>query len=442
MLTTSVERLEGVSVKLTVTVAAAEVDAAIDSTYKRMGQKYRFPGFRPGKAPRPVLDQQLGRENILAEATEEVVNSTYSKALDAENLRPIESPELDELDTVVPGEDYTYAAQIDVRPKLEIASTEGFSVELPERDVNDADIDEQVESLRDRFATLEVVEGRAAAQNDFVLISFTGLVDGEPYEGNEVDRYLYEMGRGLMPEEFDTAIVGLNPGESIKVEFPIPETSANPEFAGKNASFDITVHEVKEKVLPEVDEEFASNVGGFESLEDLREDLRVRINLQKGPAHDRLKERRVRAAVAERLIGEVPEAMVISTQSSMTRDFMAMLDEQGMNIKEYLDASGVDMDTFERDISEQAVQSVREDLALEALFRALGMEITDEDLAAEFDEIARVTESSVEDARKRWEDNGLMGVLREQIMHRRAVAWLLENAEVTLQAAESTEEQA
>lgn len=440
MLTTSVDRLEGIAVKLTVTVPAADVDAAIDRAYKAIAKQVKVPGFRPGKAPRTVLDTMIGRESILAEATEDVVNSTYSKALDLEALRPIESPELEELETVEPGTEFTYSAQIDVRPELALSSYDGVTVALPEREATDADVDEQMEMIRERYATLELVEDRGVEKDDFVLVSFTGLVGGEPYEGNQVDKYLYEMGRGMMPEEFDAGIIGLKAGDETTVEFEIPDTSSNPEFVGKTASFSITVHEVKAKVLPALDDEFASNVGGFETLAELREDLKTRIDLQKGPAYDRLRERRARVALAERLEGEIPEAMIVSRQSSMTRDFISMLEEREMNIMQYLEGSGIDMDTFEADIREQAIQSVREDLALESLFRNKGFEITDEDLATEFEEIAKVAESSVEEARQRWEENGMMGVLREQITHSKAVDWLLENITVTPEAPESTEE--
>lgn len=440
MLTTSVDRLEGIAVKLTVTVPAADVDAAIDRAYKAIAKQVKVPGFRPGKAPRSVLDTMIGRDTILAEATEDVVNSTYSKALDLEALRPIESPELEELETVEPGAEFTYSAQIDVRPELALSSYDGVTVALPERDATGADVDEQMEMIRERYATLELVEDRGVEKDDFVLVSFTGLIGGEPYEGNQVDKYLYEMGRGMMPEEFDAGIIGLKAGDETTVEFEIPDTSSNPEFVGKTASFSITVHEVKAKVLPALDDEFASNVGGFETLAELREDLKTRINLQKGPAYDRLRERRARVALAERLEGDVPEAMIVSRQSSMTRDFISMLEEREMNIMQYLEGSGIDMDTFEADIREQAIQSVREDLALESLFRKLGLEIADEDLAAEFEEIAKVAESTVEEARQRWEENGMMGVLREQITHSKAVDWLLDNITVTPEAPESTEE--
>lgn len=438
MLTTSVERLEGVTVRLTVTVPADEVDAAIERAYKSAAAKVKVPGFRPGKAPKPMLESMLGREYLMAEATEDVVNTTYTLALDKESLRPIEAPELEELDTVEEGKDFTYSADIDVRPELTLSGIDGFSITLPGKEATEEEVDAQIALARDRFASLEPVEDRGAEENDFALLSFVGTVEGEGYEGNQVDKYLYELGRGLMPPEFDAGIIGLKGGDTTVVEFVIPDTTSNPDFAGKNAAFDITVHEVKKKVLPELDDEFAAQVGGFDSFEEMRADLKTRISAQKAVSYERLREQRSREAAAERLEGEVPEAMIVARQGSMTRDFITMLEGQDMMIDQYLAQAGVDMDTFEADMRVQATQTVREDLALEALFRALEMEITDADVDEELKEVAQATDSSPEDARARWEEMGLMAVLREQIMQRKAVMWLLDNVEVV----EATDEPA
>jgi trigger factor len=286
---------------------------------------------------------------------------------------------------------------------------------------------------RERFASLEPVEDRGVEVDDFVLLSFTGTVDGEAYEGNEVDKYLYEMSRGLMPPEFDTGIIGAKPGDERDIEFVIPETSSNVDFVGKTAGFHVVVHEIKAKKLPEIDDEFAGNVGGFDSVDDMVADLKTRIDLQKATDYDRAKERSLRELVASRLEGDVPEAMTESRQGTMMRDFLAMLESREIPVDEYLASSGVDMDTLEADIRTQAEQSVREDLALEALFRALGMEVSTEDLEAELHDIAESTGASLEDARKRWEELGLMSVVTEQIMHRKAVQWLLDNATVTVE---------
>lgn len=433
MLTTSVERLEGIKVKLTVTVPATTVDEAIEKAYKAIGSKVKIPGFRPGKAPRPMIDSMIGRDYILQEATEEVVNSTYPIALDLEKLRPIESPMMDELDSVEPGTEFTYSTEIDLRPELALSEDKDWTVTLPPREASQRDIDLRINDARDRFATLEPVEDRGVAADDFVLLSFVGTVDGEAYEGNTVDKYLYEMGMGQMPAEFDAAIVGAKAGDEVRAEFAIPDTSSNPDYVGKTAGFDITVHEIKAKKLPEIDDEFAANMG-FDSVEELTTDLKSRLDLQAATEHDRAKERALRELAASRLVGEVPAAMIDSRAQTMVRDFMSMLDTRQLTLDGYFAATGLTNETFEADMRVQGEQSVREDLALEALFRAQGMEVTDADIDAELADIAEATKTSPEDARKRWEEMGLMTVVAEQIMHGKAVAWLIDNATVAIKA--------
>ena len=430
MLNTSVERLEGTNVKITVTVTADEVDAAISASYSKLGAKVRVPGFRNGRAPRAVVDNYVGRDYVLAEATEDLINTTYPRAIDAEELRTIDAPEMDEIDTVKEGEEYAYAAQVELRPELLLTSTDDFSVTVPAKEASDAEVEMQITMLQDRFATLEPVSDRPLAVNDFALISFVGYVDGEPYEGNEVDKYLYEMGQGLMPEEFDAGIVGMEVDGTTRVEFAIPDTSSNPEFVGKTAQFDVTVHEVKAKVLPMLDDEFAGNMG-FDTLEEMRADMRSRISVQKLVAHDREKERGLKAELAKRLEGDTPDAMVRQRTGNMLRDFQAMLEQREMTMESYLQATGVTPETIEADIAGQAAQSVKEDLALEALFRAKGMEVADADIDEELNTIAEGTETTPDEARKRWEEMGLLPVVTEQIMHRKAVEWLMENAAVT-----------
>ncbi len=442
MLTTSVERLEGNLVKLTVTISADEVDASIAEAYKRVSGKVKLAGFRPGKAPRQVIDTAVGRDYVLADATEDLVNIVYPRALDAEMLRPIESPEMEEMDTVVEGEEFTFTADVIVRPELPLTSSDGLAVELPGREATDAEIAEQIDMARERFATLEPVEDRGVAADDFVLVSFTGTVDGEPYEGNVVDKYLYEMSRGLMPPEFDEGLMAATPGAEIHIEFEVPDNGSNDEYAGKTAGFDVVVHEIKSKKLPELNDEFASNVG-YDSLEDLNADVRKRVEMSKGLSHDRVKERRLREALAERLEGEIPQSMIDSRKSQMFRDFMTMLEQRGIDMGQYLQSTGTDFETVDADITAQAAGSVREDLALEALFREKGLEVTDEDMEHELDVIAEATDTTVEAARQRWQDMGLIAIVREQVMQRKAYEWLLENVtitEVSGEPAESTEE--
>jgi trigger factor len=437
VLTTSVERLEGTVVKLTVTVPAEDVDSSIADAYGRVGVKLRIPGFRKGKAPRPVVDNYVGREYVLAEATEGLVNDWYPRAVDAERLRPIDSPELDELDPVEPGKDYTFALEVVLRPELELESYEDITVEVPRREVIDADIDAQLEEVRERFASLQPVEDRGVAENDFVLLSFVGYVNGETYDGNEVDKYLYEMGRGLMPVEFDQGILGLKAGNETHVEFDIPDTSSNPDYVGKKAQFDVTIHEVKAKVLPPVDDDFASEMG-FEGVEPMRADLRQRLDVERLMAFNRAKEKHAREALATRTPGEIPQPMIKSRAGSLETDFNTRLRDQGLTLEQYAEMTGLTRETFEAEIERDAEQQVREDLALESLFRKLGLEVTDEDLDKELEDIANASHTTVDEAREKWQKMGLMAVIAEGVMHRRAVGWAMENVK-TVEVEEAAE---
>ncbi len=436
---TSVEKLEGTNVKLSVTVPAEDVDKAIDGVYSSVANQVKIPGFRKGKAPRPVIDSHVGRDYILTEATEEIVNSTYSRAVDAEGLRPIESPEISDLEPVKPGEEFTYVAEVETRPELTLSSYQGISVELPPSTASDREIDAQIEYMAERFATLEPVTERGVQVEDFVLLSFVGKVDGEDYDGNTVDKYLYEMSRGLMPVEFDAGLIGVEAGAERHIEFPIPESTSQPDYVGRIASFDVTVHEIKAKVLPPIDDEFAGNVGGFDSVEDLRADLREKMDAQKGVAQMQLKEREVRSAVAANLEGDIPEALVRSRSGAMLRDFMTGLETRDTTFENYVQATGVSPDKIQADIEAQALESVREELALEALYRALDLDVTDDDIDEELRLVSgegegegeSEGESSAEDLRKRWEEAGVMTAVREQIMQKKAVLWLLDNVKVT-----------
>ncbi|MBN2840602.1 MAG: trigger factor, partial [Coriobacteriia bacterium] len=263
------------------------------------------------------------------------------------------------------------------------------------------------------------------------LISFVGTVDGEEYEGNHVDKYLYELGRGLMPVEFDEALIGVGPGGSAVAEFVVPDTSSNEELVGKTARFEIEVHEVKSKILPPLDDEFAASVGGFDTYEEYRADVREKLDSAKATGHAHKVETEVLGALVDRLEGDVPEEMVESRAASMTREFFENLESRGISLQQYVEATGAQPDQIQADLKEQAAVRVREELALEALFRAKGFEVTDADVEAAIVGIAGHEGEDAAQLRESLGTSGTLPILREQIMHRKAVEWLMENTVVT-----------
>ena len=426
---TSIERLDGDNAKITVTVPAAEVDEAISAAYAAVGAKLRIPGFRPGKAPRPVIDTHVGREAVLADAQEEIVSDSYGRAVSELDVRTIGRPDVGELDMVEPGKDFTYVAEVQLRPELTLTDATDFTVTVPSKTATDREVDAQIEQVRERFATLESAE-IPVGENDFALISFVGTVDGEPYDGNTVDKYLYELGRGMMPEEFDAALIGTEPGGSAIAEFEIPDTSSNDEFVGKQARFEIEVHEVKTKVLPELDDEFAASAGGFDTMEEYRTDVREKLDSAKLAGHGREVERAVLTELVTRLEGEVPQEMIDSRANAMAREFFESLEERGMSPAEYMQVTGLTPDRLESDLHEQADGRVREELALEALFATRGFEVSEEDLRDAVREIAGGDTEAAEELNADLARNGALPLVKEQVIHRRALKWLMDNAEV------------
>lgn len=426
----SVERLEGNRVRLTVESTPDEVRDAITEAYARVSRSMKLPGFRPGKAPRPLIDTHVGREKVLAEALEELVERSYPRALDELDLRPMERPDTGELDELVEGEGHTYTAEFDTRPEMKLTGIDNLTATVPPSKTTDAEIDAQIDYIRERFATLEVVEDRGVADGDFALISFVGTVDGQPAEDLTVDKYLYEVGKGIMPTQFDDGLKGATVGSSVHIEFDVPETAANTDYVGKPAAFDVEVHEIKAKTLAVADDEFAGNVGGFETIAELREDIRTKLDENKAAAHGRLIERGARDSLSARLVGDVPPALVDSRAESMGEEFFESLQEQGMTMEAYTEAVGISVEQIQGDIYREASLRVADELALEALFRTAGLSYSDEELDAEIAKLAAGEKMPVDKMRERLVETGVIALLRERLMHKAATRWLMDNVEV------------
>jgi len=427
---TNVETVEDSRTKLTVTVEAGKVDEAIKAAFKKLAKEVRIPGFRPGKAPRKMLEQALGSDYVLSQAAEDLINDTYALALDQEGLRVMGEAKFEDPEDLAEGKDFTYSVVVDTRPTFGLSSTD-IEIKMPPRETTEAEINAQIEDSRERLAGLEPVEDRAVEADDFVMISFTSTLDGEDYEGSSIDKYMYELGRGYMPQEFEEALIGANPGEQVVAEFAVEDTGANTEYAGKTLHFDIDVHEIKKKVLPEVNDDFAVSAG-FENLEDMRKEIKEYIESQKQQSYDRVMDERLVSELADKLEGEAPEALVESRKASMKREFENMLKERDIEFDQYLAMSQIDAEQYDADLSTQAHIATTNDLALEALAAAQKLEATEDDIAAEFVEIADALKMSVEAARAKWQEFGLNTSLKDEVARKKALAWLRENAKVTI----------
>lgn len=430
MLKTNVEVLEDSRTKLTVTIPAEQVDAAVAEAYKQLAKEVRLPGFRPGKAPRKMIEQALGSDYALNQAAENLINRTYGAALDQESLRVMGEPKFDDPEDLVEGKEFTYSVSVETRPTLKLKSTD-IEITMPPRETTEAEIDAQVEEARNRLAGLEPVEDRGIEEHDFAMISFTSTLNGEDYEGSQLDKYMYQLGEGLMPEQFEAALIGVKAGEKAVAEFVVEASGANEEFAGKTIHFDIEVHEIKQKVLPELNDDFAVS-SGFESLENMREEIKNYIGSQKEQSYDRILDERLVSALTTKLEGDVPEALVESRKASMRREFEDMLKSRSLELDQYLAMSQIDREGYEADLATQAHIATSQDLALEALAAQEGIEPSEEDIAVEYREIADALKMTVDEAKEKWAELGLVTSMKSDIVRRKAVEWLRENAKVNI----------
>ena len=426
---TSAERLENNILEVTVTVDAKDVKQAVASTYKEMAKKYKFPGFRPGHAPRPVIDNNLGKQAVLAEATEQLVNSLEAKVLELEDIVPVGDPSFPEAQPVVDGEAFTYKVRYAVRPELELTSTDPVDIKLPSEEATEAEIESQVETFRGYFGKYEDIEGRGVEEGDSVYIKCKG---GENAEQVDFENRLYKLGSGNMPEQFDKGLIGMMPGDEKTVTFELPQPQAEEgEEASepKIATIEVKVNRLVERVLPELTDEFAKNNFGFDDLAAMREAVSKEISEQKKQAIPQIKENRVTGRLAERLEGEPTRAYVNTIVQELGQNFMGQLQARGMTIDSWLAMNGLDANQFMADLERQANDIARESLALDALVRAKGFECTEEDIDEEF------KKSGVEDwesVKKEFLADGRMPAIRVSIRRNKAIDWLLESAEVTI----------
>lgn len=430
---TKVEVLEGNKVKVTVTVDAAAVDARIKKTYKDFAQKYNFPGFRKGKAPRPVIDNALGAEYVLATVSEDVINTAYPQSVEAEKLFPVGNPEFGNAGLVEAGKDFTFDFTVSVKPEIELTSYDAVEIELPVAGCSEAEVSEQIEQLREHYQTFEDASAatKFKTENHAELAIKATDEDGETIEPLESESRLYAPGAGMMNEAFDAEVLGMKKGQTKEFSLDIAEDESAvllSPYAGKKINFEVTCVVVKKQTLPEVTDEWAKDVLGFESVEDLKARIAESVEAQKAGLLPRMKENACYVELVKRFEGDAPQNMVEEAETSLLQEFFTQLQQAGVNFDTYLMQQGITADEFKADVKLQAADEAKHQLALDAWARHAGIEATDEEVSREF-ELAGVENPAA--LEKEWRETGRLYLIREGIVRRKAVESVMEGAVVT-----------
>lgn len=419
----TVEPLEGNKVKVSVEVEAGEFDEAVTAAFRKIAKEVRIPGFRPGKAPRKVLESRLGPLVGREQALQDSLPEYYSAAVIEHDVDVIAPPEIDITGGHDAG-DVAFDAVVEVRPTVEVPGYGGLSVTLERPAVDEEALAAQIDRMRELDSTLHDVD-RPVQEGDTVTIDVAGTLDGEAQSGLTADDYSYTVGSGAITPEVDEHLVGATKGATLTFDATHPDPDEE-----RQLEFTVVVKEVKEKVLPELTDEWASEASEFDTLDELRASLADRMmRVRRAQAQMALREK-VGEALAELVTDELPEALVNGEMQDRLQDLAMRLQAQGMQLDQYLQISGTDPETFSQELRDTAISGVKVDLALRAVAEAEGIECTDDDLDEELEGVAARVGQSAEEVRARFERVGQLSAVRSDIKKRKALEWLLERVQV------------
>lgn len=381
-----IEKLEHNMAKLTIEVPYEEFDKAVDQAYKKNKNKINVPGFRKGKVPRQMVEKMYGKDVFFEDAANIIIPDAYSKAYDECEEEIVSSPKIDVVQMEV-DKPFIFTAEVALNPSVKLGEYKGIEIERLDTEVTEADIDEQIQQERNRQARIVTVEGRAIKEGDTAVIDFEGFIDGEAFEGGKGENYSLEIGSNSFIAGFEEQLIGKNTGEECDVEVTFPEDYHAENLAGKPAVFKCKIHEVKEKQLPELDEEFADDAG-FDSVEEYKEDVKKKLVEKREKESKEQKEDAVIDAIIEKAEMDIPEPMIETQQRQLIDEFAQQLSMQGLSLEQYFMFTGMTKDMMMEQTKPRAEKKIKARLVLEAVADAEKMEVSEEEYENELKDMA------------------------------------------------------
>ena len=417
----SCEKVEKSQVALTIEVGAQEFEAAVEKAYQKMRRKINVPGFRPGKAPRKIIEGMYGAEVFYEEAINIAFPEAYEAAVKEQELQVVGYPAV-EVEGQVTKDGFTFKATVPVYPEVKLGQYKGLSAEKEEVKVSASDVDTRLKALADRNTRLVSVD-REAKEGDTAVIDFEGFLDGKSFDGGKGENYSLELGSHTFIPGFEEQVVGMKAGDEKDLHVTFPE-DYHQDLAGKAVVFKVKVHEVKEKEVPAMDDEFAKDVSEFDTLKDLKADLKKKITAEREDTAKRAFEDALMEQVAEGITADVPDAMVEAQARQFLDNFKMQLAQQGIKYDEYMKATGMDESKLVEDAKEPALKQVRMDLAMAAIIKEENIDATDEEVEAEFQKMADQYGMDLETVKKYLQADQV----KDQLKSQKAIAVVADSA--------------
>lgn len=384
-----VENLENSMVKLTIEVPADELEKAMQEAYNKQKKNISIPGFRKGKVPRIMVERMYGPEVFYDDAANSIMPQAYTDAAKESGEDIVSRPTVD-IVQIEKGKPFIFTAEVAVRPDVDLADYKGVEVTKADTSVSDEEVDKAVQDELEKQARTVNVEDRAIEKGDTAVIDFEGFIDGEAFEGGKGENHSLEIGSGSFIPGFEDQLVGKKPGEDVEVNVTFPEDYQAEDLKGKDATFKVKIHEVTTKELPTLDEEFVQDVSEFDTVDEYKNSIRERLQKNREDAVKRSQEDEGLAKVVEASKMDLPEAMILTRCDDIINQFANQLAQQGLSIDQYMQYAGSNIDQLRESVRPEAEERIRSELVLDKIAKQENIEISDEDVDAEIERMAKM----------------------------------------------------
>lgn len=432
-----VEKLEKGMAKLTIEVSAEEFEKAVNTVYQKQRNRIQIPGFRKGKAPRKMIENMYGTGIFYEDAANEIIPDAYEKAYDECGEEITSSPEIDVVQ-IESGKPFIFTAVVALKPEVSLGEYKGVAIEEFSAEVTDEEVNAEIDRERDNSARMVSVEDRPVQDGDMIELDFEGFVDGEAFEGGKGENYPLTIGSGAFIPGFEEQLIGAELNNEVEVNVTFPEDYNAKHLAGKDAVFKCTVKEIKVKELPELDDEFASEVSEYDTLEEYKENVRKGLEDKKAKQVKDEKEDAAIAAVVENAALEIPEAMLATEQRQMLDQFAQRITMQGMQLEQYMQMTGTNRETMLEQLKPQAERKIKSRLCMEAVAKAENITASEEDYEEEMKVMADAYQIEVDKVKEMLGEKEKQSVM-DDIAVRKAIEFVAQNA-VVKEKEEKTEE--